>query len=237
MGDALYFRQLLQNKTDEFQNLCVKWQDILQGQENVSEEVQGQIYLAIGQAQLLINERFSQFSGLIDKCEFNLDDKLVTCDDLQGFWDMIYIQIADIEKKFELLEKMKENNWQLKTDNESSVNIKNSKKQKKYIPKARSRNNCLQEHILKARKKLMGKENYLENKSDMKTFEVPGFFVVNSPMKSPASFKQYEKVKTPISTSVQNQNKTPKSSFILTSVTQSAKKLSKSKQKINFDIQ
>ena len=39
-------------------------------------------------------ERFKQFAGLIDNCEFGTGQKEVTCTDLQGFWDMIYFQVC-----------------------------------------------------------------------------------------------------------------------------------------------
>ena len=39
-------------------------------------------------------ERFTQFEGLVDNCEFGGSEKPVTCIDLQGFWDMIYFQVC-----------------------------------------------------------------------------------------------------------------------------------------------
>ena len=35
-----------------------------------------------------------------------------TTEDLQGFWDMMYLQISDIETKFKNLSVMEENNWE-----------------------------------------------------------------------------------------------------------------------------
>lgn len=79
----------------------------------------GSIFFAVGVANLLIKERFSQFNELIDKCEDTntkylrkeLDDKLVKASDLQGFWDMINHQVVDVEKNFFNLAKLKDNNW------------------------------------------------------------------------------------------------------------------------------
>ena len=42
---------------------------------------------------LLMNERFKQFNGLVDNCEFKRGEKETTVTDLQGFWDMIYFQV------------------------------------------------------------------------------------------------------------------------------------------------
>ena len=56
--------------------------------------VHGQIRTTVGQAQLLMDQRFKQFRGLVDDCEFNRGEKVTTCTDLQGFWDMIYFQVC-----------------------------------------------------------------------------------------------------------------------------------------------
>lgn len=54
---------------------------------------------AIGQARLLMKERFNQFSGLVDDCELGRGEKITTCTDLQGFWDMVYYQVSDSHKR------------------------------------------------------------------------------------------------------------------------------------------
>lgn len=55
---------------------------------------------AVGQARLLMKERFKQFSGLVDDCEFSRGEKVTTCTDLQGFWDMVYYQARSFERKY-----------------------------------------------------------------------------------------------------------------------------------------
>lgn len=54
----------------------------------------GNIRTVIGQAELLMAQRFKQFSGLVDNCEFNSGEKEVNCTDLHGFWEMIYFQVS-----------------------------------------------------------------------------------------------------------------------------------------------
>lgn len=56
--------------------------------------MRGQIRTTVGQAKLLMDQRFKQFSGLIDNCEFKLGEKETTCMDLKGFWEMIYYQVC-----------------------------------------------------------------------------------------------------------------------------------------------
>lgn len=52
------------------------------------------INVAVGQSQLLINKKFEQFRSLIDRCANKNGDNPVTCEDLHGFWDMVYIQVS-----------------------------------------------------------------------------------------------------------------------------------------------
>lgn len=56
--------------------------------------VRDRMRTAVGQARLLMKERFSQFSGLVDDCELQRGDKVTTCSDLQGFWEMVYYQVS-----------------------------------------------------------------------------------------------------------------------------------------------
>ena len=54
---------------------------------------QGELRCVIGQGRLVMAERFNQFSGLVDNCEFKQGEKETTCMDLKGFWEMIYYQV------------------------------------------------------------------------------------------------------------------------------------------------
>ena len=58
-----------------------------------------------------MSERFHQFSGLVDNCEFDRGEKKTTTMDLRGFWEMIYYQVEDVNQKFEALEKQRQSNW------------------------------------------------------------------------------------------------------------------------------
>ena len=55
--------------------------------------------------------RFRQFAGLVDNCEFGIGEKETTCQDLQGFWDMVYFQVEDVVEKFARLGQLEEKNW------------------------------------------------------------------------------------------------------------------------------
>lgn len=78
----------------------------------IPDEASGKIRNAIGKAQLLINKRFQQFRELCrDNIENDPDKKETKSSDLQGYWDMMYIQIEDVHSLFEDIEKLRANNW------------------------------------------------------------------------------------------------------------------------------
>ena len=105
-----YFRRELENETKNLNGLCEKWSQILEGQtldseDESHEELLGAIRTTIGQAKLLMSQRFKQFSDLIDNCEFNTGQLPTRLTDLSGFWDMISFQVEDVLIKFKSLEK------------------------------------------------------------------------------------------------------------------------------------
>ncbi|MGH0177884.1 UNVERIFIED_CONTAM: hypothetical protein FKN15_078350 [Acipenser sinensis] len=74
--------------------------------------VQDLMRTTVGQARLLMAERFKQFAGLVDDCEFKRGEKETTCTDLEGFWDMVVYQVEDVNKKFTNLTELQESGWQ-----------------------------------------------------------------------------------------------------------------------------
>ena len=95
----------LRNKITEWTNLSTKLEDV------ISEDIKDEFLLAVGQAELIIKGKFKQFSGLIDQCEANDGLQKTTCQDLQGFWEMMYAQVDNINMKFDRLSKLQANNW------------------------------------------------------------------------------------------------------------------------------
>ncbi|KAJ8306130.1 hypothetical protein KUTeg_016675, partial [Tegillarca granosa] len=171
--DVAYFRKLLVSETDKLNDHCDRWQKV-NDTSDLTEEARGQIRTCIGQAQLLISQRFKQFSGLVDNCEFKLGEKETTCTDLQGFWDMIYFQVEDVHIKFSDLQKLKDNNW----ISDKPEPVKKILKKKVTQPKTT---------------KPSGKSKFAEFRNQMKKQKevVPvhvfdgGFFKIASPEKSP----------------------------------------------------
>ncbi|NXD24866.1 DLGP5 protein, partial [Spelaeornis formosus] len=108
--DVPYFRNILRTETERLLSQCLQWEGNLE--LDIPEDAKDLIRTTVGQTRLLIGERFKQFEGLVDNCEFKRGEKETTCTDLDGFWDMVNFQIEDVNKKFDNLKKLQDNEWQ-----------------------------------------------------------------------------------------------------------------------------
>ncbi|XP_069064637.1 disks large-associated protein 5 isoform X1 [Pleurodeles waltl] len=193
--DVPYFRDTLRLEIERLTLLCVHWEQSTEMTDGeIPEDAKALIRTTVGQTRLLIAERFKQFEGLVDDCEFKRGEKETTCTDLDGFWDMINFQVEDVLKKFADLDKLKENAWQ-------QVNIQAKKVKKKMAPVAASKPNQGDNARTAARNRLaaikaamknkMKQEDILPESSDSQAtkdanivvFDA-GFFKVESPAKS-----------------------------------------------------
>ncbi|XP_035256878.1 disks large-associated protein 5-like isoform X2 [Anguilla anguilla] len=109
--NVLYFRSVLASETAQLSSLCEEWH-LRPEDSSIPEESRDRIRTAVGQARLLMKERFSQFQGLVDDCELGRGEKVTTCTDLQGFWDMVYFQVEDVIRKFGALREAESRGWQ-----------------------------------------------------------------------------------------------------------------------------
>ncbi|NXT35973.1 DLGP5 protein, partial [Pelecanoides urinatrix] len=108
--DVPYFRNILRSETERLMSQCLQWDG--KCELDIPEDAKDLIRTTIGQTTLLIAERFKQFEGLVDNCEFKRGEKETMCTDLDGFWDMVNFQIEDVNKKFDNLKKLQDNEWQ-----------------------------------------------------------------------------------------------------------------------------
>jgi disks large-associated protein 5 len=79
--------------------MCQEWLHIQSSVTDLPPEASELISAAVGQTQLLLRSKFSQFRDLINKCEKSLageTDKPVTCLDLEGFWDVVFMQVQEL---------------------------------------------------------------------------------------------------------------------------------------------
>ncbi|XP_024146395.1 disks large-associated protein 2 isoform X7 [Oryzias melastigma] len=110
--DGSWFMQLLHNETKRLEGWC---KDMEQEAEDndLTEEILGKIRSAVGSAQLLMSQKFQQFYWL---CQQNLDPSAMprpTSQDLAGFWDLLQLSIDDVTAKFDELQEIKNNQWNL----------------------------------------------------------------------------------------------------------------------------
>ncbi|XP_031356420.1 guanylate kinase-associated protein mars-like isoform X1 [Photinus pyralis] len=108
---ARYFENLLQIQEQRLTQLCCSWETYSYTQ-NPPEEACDMIRMEIGQTKLLMRKKFTKFQELIGQCKNSNGDKIVTCLDLHGFWDIILIQINNLDSRFENLDRLKTNNWE-----------------------------------------------------------------------------------------------------------------------------
>ncbi|XP_073067313.1 disks large-associated protein 5 [Manis javanica] len=108
--DVPYFRNILQSETEKLTSHCLEWDRKLE--LDIPDDAKDLIRTAVGQTRLLMKERFKQFVGLVDNCEYKRGEKETTCTDLDGFWDMISFQVEDVNQKFNNLTKLEESGWQ-----------------------------------------------------------------------------------------------------------------------------
>lgn len=215
--DSKYFRNLVTQETDRLNEICTKWEKINAEEQGLSEEVTGQIRTTVGQAQLLIDQRFRQFSGLIDLSEDKQAEKPATASDLQGFWEMIYFQVEDVNAKFDALEKLKSNNWQ--EEEKKTEKITKKSKAKKPMPgndgkpnkKLAATRNKIQEMRMAMKAKMAADKERL--RAEKRHQEEEAFVTILTPVKkSIKSDGSDEVVLTPVRRSIR---KTPQKRSVL----------------------
>ncbi|RUS77317.1 hypothetical protein EGW08_014914 [Elysia chlorotica] len=110
--DGEYFLQHTQFEEDRLRGLCLRAEAHMRAHD-LPEEACGLIRSAIGKANLLITQKFVQFREL---CQNHMvpdpDEPETLWGDLQGFWDMVKIQIDNVDDLFAEIELMRHNGWQ-----------------------------------------------------------------------------------------------------------------------------
>lgn len=117
LKDGNYFLQVLKNEQNRLLTMAA---DIERDVEQLktegvelSEEVAGYVLAAAGKARLLCSKKMKQFEGL---CYNNLnqspDEKFQTTnEDLRGFWDMVMLQVNDVDASFSEIDSFRRNGW------------------------------------------------------------------------------------------------------------------------------
>lgn len=110
---ATYFRQQMAKETERLVGLVDEWLAYKEAHLNdIPSDYMDLIDVAAGQTRLLISSKFKQFHGLCDQCEQGAKDQLVSPLDLEGFWNMVFLQVENCNKRFERMTALKDNGWQ-----------------------------------------------------------------------------------------------------------------------------
>ncbi|KAG7189144.1 hypothetical protein KM043_008712 [Ampulex compressa] len=114
--DGHYFLKLLQQETDRLLSLASMAEAELASADAVAlpEEAAGKLRSAAGKARLLASQKMQQFEGLCQKNIIQVpgEEFPTTNEDLAGFWDMVMLQVVQVNELFEQIEKLKKSQWQ-----------------------------------------------------------------------------------------------------------------------------
>lgn len=135
--DGHYFLRILDEQTSRLLSLADKAEREMEATPGLSEEVIGKIRSASGKARLLVSQKMQQFKGL---CTNNITQSAVeafptTNEDLQGFWDMVMLQVDQVDRLFEEINRLKENNWNEETVTKVENKTNGTSKPRKLISK------------------------------------------------------------------------------------------------------
>ncbi|CAG9865543.1 unnamed protein product [Phyllotreta striolata] len=145
---AYFFETVLDGEINRIEEMCQKWEEY-RSENEVTEEISSMIDVAINQSKLLISSKFQQFRSLLNQCKTNkFDFKKITCEDLHGFWDMVYHQVENVNGRFANLDRLKANDWEEVRSEKKIVKKKGKGRAKK--PAAKS---MIKDLIKEARKK------------------------------------------------------------------------------------
>ncbi|XP_037955033.1 uncharacterized protein LOC119684947 [Teleopsis dalmanni] len=159
------FQKQLTCETERLEAMCAAWEQYKIENLNLLTAKAGDdmINVAIGQTKLLTVKKFLQFEQLIDRCRNGLlgkgtfddgkeDNKLVTVDDLDGFWSLVCLQIDNINSRFENLTRWRDNGWVDPDLKPVQTKVKKSGKQKPPSSTAKPAvNNALSDVIRKTK--------------------------------------------------------------------------------------
>ncbi|CAG0918294.1 unnamed protein product, partial [Notodromas monacha] len=111
--DGAYYVKVMDDERERLAALISKTEeDLVSGV--VPEETCGMLRATSGKARLLVDQKFAQFKSLCDKNLKNEaaegEDK-VTNEDLAGFWDLVSIQVEQINEMFKDVDSLRRNNW------------------------------------------------------------------------------------------------------------------------------
>ncbi|XP_050082605.1 putative uncharacterized protein DDB_G0277255 isoform X2 [Anopheles aquasalis] len=129
--DGNYFLQILRNEQNRLQTMATEVENEMQQLKAngvvLCEDINGYLLVAIGKARLLCSQKMKQFEGL---CYTNLnqspDEKFQTTgEDLRGFWDMVMLQVNDVDATYAEIDTFRKNGWKKPVIKSPPVSVRN----------------------------------------------------------------------------------------------------------------
>ncbi|XP_015115616.1 titin [Diachasma alloeum] len=157
-----YYKHLVESEEARLKDLCSTWKP-LQEDPSTPEDGVYMINQAIGQTNLLIRKKFERFKTLVNDCETGMGEQLVRCADLQGFWEMMQMEIINCNSRFTKLEEIRGKGWQ--EDDEVVVRKKAVQKKKSVVKKKVEGRSNMRAFIEAQRKKKMAPEGAVEEEN------------------------------------------------------------------------
>ncbi|CAH0550040.1 unnamed protein product [Brassicogethes aeneus] len=169
--DGHYFLIILEEQNKRLLGLAEKTEKELENPK-LTEEVVGKIRSAAGKAKLLVSQKMQQFKGL---CTNNINQVAgeaypTTNEDLQGFWDMVMLQVNQVDALFEEISALKKNDWKEVKPTKSPMNGSSSGKSARKGPirvrqapsvneEARKQREAERKKMIEERRKAMKSQN------------------------------------------------------------------------------
>ncbi|KRZ76353.1 Disks large-associated protein 1 [Trichinella papuae] len=110
VGQNDSYQLLAQQQRKRLEDLC-KQAELWQAQ-SPPEAAAELIRIVIGKVNLLLKKKFRKFEELVDKHMNPVDgEPPIRMDDLEGFWSIVLMEIADVDSCFSAVQKAKDNGW------------------------------------------------------------------------------------------------------------------------------
>lgn len=153
--DGHYFMKLLKQETDRLLSLAASAEAELASGDTVAlpEEAAGKLRSAAGKARLLASQKMQQFEGL---CQKNInqmpgEEFPTTSEDLAGFWDMVMLQVVQVNELFDQIEKLRKSQWQEIVPDKKTASTSQQNGKRRVIPVHKAKPTANSEANKKAR--------------------------------------------------------------------------------------
>ncbi|XP_033218883.1 uncharacterized protein LOC117174165 isoform X2 [Belonocnema kinseyi] len=111
-----YFMKVLKEEKDRLISLAASAENELAGGDPsvLPDEAAGKLRAAAGKARLLASQKMQQFEGLCQKNVNQVEGEEFPTknEDLEGFWDMLMLQVVQVHELFKQIESLKNSQWQ-----------------------------------------------------------------------------------------------------------------------------